>query len=323
MTGSSDKPALHVFLASPRGFCAGVERAIQIVEVALQKFGAPVYVRHEIVHNKYVVDTLRDKGAVFVDELDEVPAGATVVFSAHGVPKSVPEEAARRNLIAVDATCPLVVKVHKDAARHHLEGRDVVLIGHKGHPEVIGTTGQLPEGAVQLVETVADVAALQVQDPAALAYCTQTTLSIEDTAAVIEALIKRFPDIQGPKKQDICYATTNRQNAVKEMAEWADVVLVVGAPHSSNSQRLAETARQNGCANTRLIQRAEDIDWSWFGQPATLGITAGASAPDVLVTEVLQVLRERFEVTVEEVRVAEENIAFNIPAILRDDLPQE
>lgn len=319
MTGPTEKPALHVLLAAPRGFCAGVERAIQIVDVALQKFGAPVYVRHEIVHNRYVVETLREKGAVFVAELDEVPPGATVVFSAHGVPKSVPAEAERRNLIAVDATCPLVVKVHKDAVRHHAEGREIVLICHKGHPEVIGTMGQLPEGAVQLVETVADVSALQVRNPAALAYCTQTTLSVEDTAAIIDALIRRFPTIQGPKKQDICYATTNRQNAVKEMAEWADVVLVVGAPHSSNSQRLAQTARQNGCDKTKLIQRAEEIDWQWLGQPETLGITAGASAPEVLVTEVLQALRARFEVTVEEVRIAEENIAFNIPSILRED----
>jgi 4-hydroxy-3-methylbut-2-enyl diphosphate reductase len=296
-----------------------VDRAIQIVEAALKKFGAPVYVRHEIVHNKYVVDGLKAKGAVFVEELDEVPEGAPVVFSAHGVPKSVPAEAARRNMIAVDATCPLVSKVHRDAERHYREGREVILIGHAGHPEVVGTMGQLPKGAVHLVEEEKDIFSLKTKNPLALAYCTQTTLSVDDTAKIVATLIARFPAIQGPKKQDICYATTNRQAAVRKIAEWADVVLVLGAPNSSNSRRLAETAQQSGCEKSLLIQRASEIDWDWLGQPDTLGITAGASAPEVLVDEVLEALKKRFDVTVEEVRVAEENIAFNIPAILREE----
>lgn len=314
-----EKTPLRVLLAAPRGFCAGVDRAIQIVEVALKKFGAPVYVRHEIVHNKYVVDSLKAQGAVFVEELNEVPEGAPVVFSAHGVPKSVPLDAQNRKMIAVDATCPLVSKVHREAERHHAEGRQIILIGHAGHPEVIGTMGQLPEGAVVLVEDEADVAALVIKDPANLAYCTQTTLSVDDTARVVAALMARFPSIAGPKKQDICYATTNRQAAVRELAGKVEVVLVLGAPNSSNSKRLAEAALQHGCPKAKLIQRAAEIDWDWLGQPSALGITAGASAPEVLVEEVLEALLTRFTVTVEEVRVATENVAFNLPLILRDE----
>lgn len=320
MTQVLEKAPLRVLLAAPRGFCAGVDRAIQIVEVALRKFGAPVYVRHEIVHNKYVVDSLKAQGAVFVEELDEVPEGAPVVFSAHGVPKSVPLEAQHRKMIAVDATCPLVSKVHREAERHFEDGRQIILIGHVGHPEVIGTMGQLPEGAVLLVQDEQDVATLQVVDGDNLAYCTQTTLSLDDTAKVIAALKARFPTIAGPKKQDICYATTNRQAAVRELAPKVDAVLVLGAPNSSNSKRLAEAATLHGCAKARLIQRAAEIDWDWLGNPAAVGITAGASAPEVLVEEVLTALRERFTVTVEEVRVATENIAFNLPMILRDDV---
>jgi len=319
MTQATEKTQLRVLLAAPRGFCAGVDRAIQIVEVAIKKFGAPVYVRHEIVHNKYVVETLKAKGAVFVEELTDVPDGAPVVFSAHGVPKSVPVEAQRRTMIPVDATCPLVSKVHKEAERHFADGRQIILIGHKGHPEVIGTMGQLPEGAVVLVETVEDAVSLQVKDPENLAYCTQTTLSVDDTARVVEALKARFPNMAGPKKQDICYATTNRQAAVKELAPKVEVMLVIGAPNSSNSMRLAEVGRLAGCEKSRLIQRAAEIDWEWIGKPATLGITAGASAPEVLTEEVIAALKERFDVVVEEVRVATENIAFNLPMILRDE----
>lgn len=319
MTQVLEKAPLRVLLAAPRGFCAGVDRAIQIVEVALRKFGAPVYVRHEIVHNKYVVDSLKAQGAVFVEELDEVPEGAPVVFSAHGVPKSVPLEAQHRKMIAVDATCPLVSKVHREAERHFGEGRQIILIGHVGHPEVIGTMGQLPEGAVLLVQDERDVATLQVVDGDNLAYCTQTTLSLDDTAKVIAALKARFPTIAGPRKQDICYATTNRQAAVRELAPKVDAVLVLGAPNSSNSKRLAEAATLHGCVKAKLIQRAAEIDWDWLGNPAAVGITAGASAPEVLVEEVLAALRERFTVTIEEVRVATENVAFNLPMILRDD----
>ena len=320
MTQVLEKAPLRVLLAAPRGFCAGVDRAIQIVEVALRKFGAPVYVRHEIVHNKYVVDSLKALGAVFVEELDEVPEGAPVVFSAHGVPKAVPLEAQHRKMIAVDATCPLVSKVHREAERHFEDGRQIILIGHVGHPEVIGTMGQLPEGAVLLVQDEQDVAALKVADGNNLAYCTQTTLSLDDTAKVIAALKARFPTIAGPRKQDICYATTNRQAAVRELAPKVDAVLVLGAPNSSNSKRLAEAATLHGCAKARLTQRAAEIDWDWLGSPAAVGITAGASAPEVLVEEVLTALRERFTVTVEEVRVATENVAFNLPMILRDDV---
>lgn len=311
-------PALHVLLAAPRGFCAGVDRAIQIVERALDKFGAPVYVRHEIVHNRFVVDSLKAKGAIFIEELNEAPDGAPVVFSAHGVPKSVPAEAGRRTMIAIDATCPLVSKVHREAERHFNEGREIILIGHAGHPEVIGTMGQLPDGAVQLVETVEDVAKLSAQDPQNIAYCTQTTLSLDDTAKVIEALQARFPAIQGPMKQDICYATTNRQMAVKALAPKVEAVLVIGAPNSSNSKRLVEVARLNGCDRSLLIQRASDIDWAWLGTPKAIGITAGASAPEVLVEEVVNALKSRFNVTVEPLETAVENVVFNLPAILRE-----
>jgi 4-hydroxy-3-methylbut-2-en-1-yl diphosphate reductase len=319
MTQAVDKTHLRVLLAAPRGFCAGVDRAIQIVEKALQKFGAPVYVRHEIVHNKFVVDNLRAKGAVFVEELTEVPDGAPVVFSAHGVPKAVPVEASRRTMIGIDATCPLVTKVHKEAERHHADGKQIILIGHVGHPEVVGTMGQLPEGRVVLVETVADVAALTVSNPDNLAYCTQTTLSVDDTAKVVAALQARFPNIAGPKKQDICYATTNRQAAVKVLALQVEALIVIGAPNSSNSMRLVDVALQAGCPKARLFQRAAELDWAWLAGVKSVGITAGASAPEVLVDEVIAALRARFAVSVEEVRIAEENIAFNIPSILRDD----
>ncbi|MFV3073889.1 4-hydroxy-3-methylbut-2-enyl diphosphate reductase [Niveispirillum fermenti] len=309
-------PPLHVLLAAPRGFCAGVDRAIQIVETALRKFGAPVYVRHEIVHNRFVVESLEAKGAVFVQELDEVPDDRPVVFSAHGVPKSVPAEAQRRNMIFVDATCPLVSKVHREAERHFETGRTVILIGHAGHPEVVGTIGQLPDGAVKLVETVADVATLSVDDPDNLAFATQTTLSVDDTGAIVEALRTRFPTIAGPKREDICYATTNRQAAVKAIATGADALLVLGAPNSSNSVRLVEVARAHGCTRAMLVQRAAQIDWDRLENIRTLGITAGASAPEVLVDEVLAALGERFAVTVEEVVTATENVTFKLPRVL-------
>lgn len=312
----SDLPPLHVLLAAPRGFCAGVDRAIQIVEVTLQKFGAPVYVRHEIVHNRFVVESLEAKGAVFVKELDEVPDDRPVIFSAHGVPKSIPAEAQRRNMIYVDATCPLVSKVHREAERHHETGRTIVLIGHAGHPEVVGTIGQLPPGAVHLVETVEDVATLAVADPDNLAFATQTTLSVDDTGAIVEALRERFPTIAGPKKEDICYATTNRQAAVKAIAPKADALLVLGAPNSSNSVRLVEVARVHGCTRAMLVQRASQIDWDRLEKIRTLGITAGASAPEVLVDEVLDALRQRFQVTVEEVMTATENVSFKLPRVL-------
>ncbi len=308
---------LHVILAAPRGFCAGVDRAIQIVERSLQKFGAPVYVRHEIVHNKYVVDTLKAKGAVFVDELDQVPDGAPVVFSAHGVPKAVPAEAGRREMIPLDATCPLVSKVHREAERHFSEGRQIILIGHAGHPEVIGTMGQLPDGAVVLVETVEDVARLEVPNAEALAYCTQTTLSLDDTAEIIKALEARFPSIAGPMKQDICYATTNRQLAVKALAPKVDAILVIGAPNSSNSKRLVEVAKLAGCTKAMLIQRAADIDWTMLDGIARLGITAGASAPEVLTQEVLEALATRYTLHTETLVTAEEHVVFNLPAALR------
>ncbi|WP_445376557.1 4-hydroxy-3-methylbut-2-enyl diphosphate reductase [Niveispirillum fermenti] len=309
-------PPLHVLLAAPRGFCAGVDRAIQIVETALRKFGAPVYVRHEIVHNRFVVESLEAKGAVFVQELDEVPDDRPVVFSAHGVPKSVPAEAQRRNMIFVDATCPLVSKVHREAERHFETGRTVILIGHAGHPEVVGTIGQLPDGAVKLVETVADVATLSVDDPDNLAFATQTTLSVDDTGAIVEALRTRFPTIAGPKREDICYATTNRQAAVKAIATGADALLVLGAPNSSNSVRLVEVARAHGCTRAMLVQRAAQIDWDRLENIRTLGITAGASAPEVLVDEVLAALGEQFAVTVEEVVTATENVTFKLPRVL-------
>lgn len=309
---------LHILLAAPRGFCAGVDRAIQIVEKALDKYGAPVYVRHEIVHNKFVVDTLRAKGAVFVEELSEIPDdGRPVVFSAHGVPKSVPDAARQRQMFFIDATCPLVTKVHNEAERHYRMGRQIVLIGHTGHPEVIGTMGQLPEGAVVLVETVEQVDTLVVNDPANLAYCTQTTLSVDDTTQVVEALRKRFPLIVGPQKEDICYATTNRQMAVKEIAPRVDALFVIGAPNSSNSNRLVEVAKVYGCGRAFLVQRATDIPWAQLDGVTTLGLTAGASAPDVLIEEVIESLRLRYSVTVEEVAITRESVVFNIPRLLR------
>jgi len=307
-----------IFLAAPRGFCAGVDRAIKIVEMALEKWGAPVYVRHEIVHNKFVVDNLRDKGAVFVEELDECPKDRPVIFSAHGVPKSVPAEAENRNMIFVDATCPLVSKVHIEAERHSRNGLQMVMIGHKGHPETIGTMGQLPEGEVLLVETVEDVAELHVRDSDSLAYVTQTTLSIDDTADIVTALQNRFPEIVGPHKEDICYATTNRQMAVKAIAEKVDALLVVGAPNSSNSKRLVEVGAKAGCKYAQLVQRADDIDWHALDDVQNIGITAGASAPEVLVKEVIEAFRAKGEVQVEIVETAQENVNFKVPQVLRE-----
>ncbi|MFP5509703.1 MAG: 4-hydroxy-3-methylbut-2-enyl diphosphate reductase [Alphaproteobacteria bacterium] len=311
------KPPLTLYLAAPRGFCAGVDRAIKIVEMALEKWGAPVFVRHEIVHNKFVVDGLRAKGAVFVEELDEVPGDRPVIFSAHGVPKSVPAAAAAREMIYVDATCPLVSKVHIEAERHHEAGLQIVMIGHAGHPETIGTMGQLPAGEVLLVEVPEDVARLKVRDAGKLAFVTQTTLSVDDTAEVVEALKARFPGIVGPHKEDICYATTNRQEAVKAMAPKCDAMLVVGAPNSSNSKRLVEVGARAGCAYAQLVQRAADIDWRALEGISSIGITAGASAPDVLITEVVDAFRARFDVTVEQVVTAEENVEFKVPRVLR------
>jgi 4-hydroxy-3-methylbut-2-enyl diphosphate reductase len=305
-------PQLRVLIAAPRGFCAGVDRAIQIVELALERFGAPVYVRHEIVHNRYVVDRLREMGAVFVDELDEVPDDRPVVFSAHGVPKSVPAAAQDRGLTYVDATCPLVSKVHRQAERLIAEGRHIVFVGHAGHPEVIGTFGQVPDGSITLVETVGDVRELHVPDSANLAFLTQTTLSVDDTAAIVDALKARFPDIRAPRSEDICYATSNRQAAVKAIAAECERMLVIGAPNSSNSLRLAEVAERMGVP-ARLIERASDIDWDWLGQPATLGLTAGASAPELLVREVVDALRARFEVTEEQADHTPERMIFKLP----------
>ncbi|WP_442772744.1 4-hydroxy-3-methylbut-2-enyl diphosphate reductase [Paenirhodobacter enshiensis] len=316
------KPALTLYLAAPRGFCAGVDRAIKIVEMALEKWGAPVYVRHEIVHNKFVVDSLRSKGAVFVEELDECPDDRPVIFSAHGVPKSVPAEAARRDLIQIDATCPLVTKVHNEAARHFENGLQMVMIGHAGHPETLGTMGQLPEGEVLLVETVEDVAKIAPRDPAKLAFITQTTLSVDDTADIVAALRARFPAIIGPGKEDICYATTNRQSAVKAIAGKIDALLVIGAPNSSNSRRLVEVGRANGCAYSQLVGRASEIDWRALEGAKAIGVTAGASAPEVLVNEVIDAFRERRDVTVEMVETAREDIEFKVPRILRDPAAQ-
>ncbi len=311
-------PPLMLYLAAPRGFCAGVDRAIQIVEMALEKWGAPVYVRHEIVHNRYVVDGLRAKGAVFVEELSECPDDRPVVFSAHGVPKSVPAEASNRQMIAVDATCPLVTKVHNEAARHHTNGLQLIYIGHEGHPETVGTMGQLPAGEVLLVETPEDVAGLVVRDETKLAFATQTTLSVDDTAAIVEALRTRFPAITGPGHEDICYATTNRQAAVKAIAPKIDALLVVGAPNSSNSKRLVEVGRAAGCSYAQLVQRASDIDWRALEGISALGVTAGASAPEILINEVIDAFRARFDVTVELVETAVENIEFKVPRILRE-----
>ncbi|MBT8408982.1 MAG: 4-hydroxy-3-methylbut-2-enyl diphosphate reductase [Alphaproteobacteria bacterium] len=312
------KPPLTLYLAAPRGFCAGVDRAIKIVEMALQKWGAPVYVRHEIVHNRFVVDSLRDKGAVFVEELDECPGDRPVIFSAHGVPKAVPAEAARREMVYVDATCPLVSKVHIEAERHHGNGLQMVMIGHAGHPETIGTMGQLPPGEVILVETVADVATIIPRDPEKLAFITQTTLSVDDTADIVAALQARFPAIVGPHKEDICYATTNRQEAVKAMAARTDAMLVIGAPNSSNSKRLVEVGANAGCSYAQLVQRAADIDWRALKGISSIGITAGASAPEVLIREVIGAFHERFDVTEEIVETAKENVEFKVPRVLRE-----
>lgn len=316
---ASPPPTLKILLAAPRGFCAGVDRAIKIVELALEKFGAPVYVRHEIVHNRFVVDSLRSKGAVFVEELDEIPeTEQPVIFSAHGVAKSVPEAANSRNMFVLDATCPLVFKVHFEAIRHHEAGHQVVLIGHAGHPEVVGTMGQLPEGAVHLIETVDDVAKFEPRDPEKLAFTTQTTLSVDDTAKIVAALQKRFPQIIGPHKEDICYATTNRQAAVKNIAPRCDLILVVGAPNSSNSLRLVEVAERGGCPSGRLVQRKEDIPWDLIPNTGgTVGLTAGASAPEVLVDEIVEALGKRYAIDVELAATVEENISFNIPRALR------
>ena len=311
-------PPLTLYLAAPRGFCAGVDRAIRIVEMALEKWGAPVYVRHEIVHNKFVVDGLRAKGAVFVEELDDCPLDRPVIFSAHGVPKAVPAEAARRQMIAVDATCPLVTKVHNEAQRHSENGLQLVMIGHAGHPETVGTMGQLPPGEVLLVETVADVATLRVRDPAKLAFITQTTLSVDDTAEIAAALKDRFPAILAPAHDDICYATTNRQAAVKAISPQIDALLVIGAPKSSNSRRLVEVGKAAGCAYSQLVQRAADIDWRALAGIRSVGITAGASAPEVLVNEVIDAFRARFDTTVELVETAQEHIEFKVPRLLRE-----
>jgi 4-hydroxy-3-methylbut-2-en-1-yl diphosphate reductase len=305
-------PALDLLIAAPRGFCAGVDRAIRIVELAIEKHGRPVYVRHEIVHNKYVVDTLKAQGAIFVDELDEVPDGAPVVFSAHGVPKSVPANAEARGLSYLDATCPLVSKVHRQAERLVENDRHIIFIGHRGHPEVEGTFGQVPAGAMTLIETLDDVATLAPAHPAKLAFLTQTTLSVDDTAEIVRALKVRFPEIQGPRGEDICYATSNRQEAVKRIASRCDAMLVIGAPNSSNSLRLVEVAERNG-VRAKLIQRAEEIDFDWLGAPATLGITAGASAPEILVREVVDALATRFTVSETVVEAAVESIEFKLP----------
>ena len=312
------KPPLTLYLAAPRGFCAGVDRAIKIVEMALEKWGAPVFVRHEIVHNKFVVDGLRDKGAVFVESLDDCPDDRPVIFSAHGVPKAVPAKAERRQMIYVDATCPLVSKVHIEAQRHADNGLQMIMIGHAGHPETVGTMGQLPEGEVLLVETVADVAQVAPRDPARLAFVTQTTLSVDDTIDIVAALKDRFPAIIGPHKEDICYATTNRQDAVKAMAPKCDAMLVVGAPNSSNSKRLVEVGTKAGCAYSQLVQRATDIDWRALDGISSIGITAGASAPEVLINEVIDAFRDRYDVTVEMVETAVENVEFKVPRVLRE-----
>jgi 4-hydroxy-3-methylbut-2-enyl diphosphate reductase len=317
-TDSIGKPPLRVLLCSPRGFCAGVVRAIDTVERALALYGRPVYVRHEIVHNKYVVEALKTKGAVFVEELDEVPAAATVVFSAHGVPKRVIDEARHRNLFTVDATCPLVTKVHREAEIHYRRGREIVLIGHGGHPEVVGTIGQLPPGAVTLVETLAEAAAFVPRDPARLAYVTQTTLSVDDTAEIIAFLKQRFRAIVGPQKDDICYATTNRQEAVKRVAPQVEAMIVVGSPNSSNSQRLKEVAERSGCPSAALVQRAQDIDWERFGELRNLGITAGASAPELLVEEIIGAFAERYSISLETVSAANEDVFFPLPRPLRN-----
>jgi len=311
------RPPLILYLAAPRGFCAGVDRAIKIVEMALKKWGAPIFVRHEIVHNKFVVDDLKSKGAIFVEELNECPDDRPVIFSAHGVPKAVPAAAAKREMVYVDATCPLVSKVHIEAQRHAENGLQMIMIGHAGHPETIGTMGQLPEGEVLLVETVDDVATVDVRDPNALAYVTQTTLSVDDTTDIVVALNARFPTIVGPHKEDICYATTNRQEAVKAAAPRCDAMLVVGAANSSNSQRLVEVARRAGCGYSQLVMRDTDIDWRALEGISSIGITAGASAPEVLINEIIDAFKNRYAVTVEIVETAVENVEFKVPRVLR------
>lgn len=310
------KPDLKIILAQPRGFCAGVDRAIEIVERALQKFGAPVYVRHEIVHNKYVLEDLKKKGAIFVKELSEVPEDKPVIFSAHGVPKKVPAEASRRNMIYIDATCPLVSKVHHEAEAHQRNGKQIILIGHAGHPEVIGTMGQLPEGAITLVETVTDVATLKVEKPENLVYITQTTLSVDDTKHIVAALKERFPQISTQKKEDICYATTNRQEAVRAIAPRVDAVIVIGSRNSSNSNRLVEVAKAYGCPEAFLVDSAKDIDWQKLQGMKALGLTAGASAPEVLVQEVIESAKQFYNVETETVTLANEQVTFKIPRVL-------
>ena len=315
----AQKPPLKVLLCSPRGFCAGVVRAIDSVERALEVYGPPVYVRHEIVHNRFVVESLRRKGAIFVEELGEIPeTDAPVIFSAHGVAKSVPAEAKQRNLFVLDATCPLVTKVHREAEIHHRRGREIVLVGHAGHPEVVGTMGQLPLGAVTLIETLADAQRFLPKDASQLAYVTQTTLSVDDTAQIVQCLRSRFPAIIGPHKEDICYATTNRQDAVKRVAPQVDAMIVVGAPNSSNSQRLKEVAEREGCPRAVLLQNAGEIDWSLFGSIVSLGITAGASAPEVLVEQIIAAFAERYEVEVSSVSTADESVFFPLPRALRE-----
>jgi 4-hydroxy-3-methylbut-2-enyl diphosphate reductase len=312
----AQKPTLELLIAAPRGFCAGVDRAIQIVELAIERYGAPVYVRHEIVHNRFVVDSLKAKGAIFVETLDDVPDGVPVVFSAHGVPKAVPAKAASRGLSYLDATCPLVSKVHRQAERLVAAGRHILFVGHAGHPEVIGTFGQVPGGAMSLIETVADAEAFEPVDPANLAFLTQTTLSVDDTAAIMEVLQRRFPAIVAPKADDICYATSNRQAAVKAIAGAVDLVLVIGAPNSSNSLRLVEVAEREG-TSAKLVQRATDLDWSWLAGCGSVGITAGASAPEVLVRELVDLLASRFEVTEREVATTHESLTFKLPRELQ------
>ena len=316
------KPPLTILMAAPRGFCAGVVRAIDIVERALERYGKPVYVRHEIVHNKYVVEGLKRKGAVFVEDLDEIPEdGRPVVFSAHGVPRAVPEAARKRNLLQIDATCPLVTKVHMEAHRHHAEGSYIVLIGHHGHPEVIGTMGQLPVGAITLLETIADAEAFVPRDPERLAYVTQTTLSVDDTQDIVHTLRRRFPAIKGPYKEDICYATTNRQEAVKAIAGRVDLLLVVGAPNSSNSRRLVEVGLKSGCRRVALVQTVRDIDWAALENVATIGLTAGASAPEVLIEEIVEACRRRYQVAIEQITLREETVSFKLPRELREAKP--
>ncbi len=310
------KRPLKILLAGPRGFCAGVDRAIQIVELAIEKHGPPVYVRHEIVHNRYVVEDLETKGAVFVEELDQVPEGVPVVFSAHGVPKSVFADAEERDMYYLDATCPLVTKVHVDAARHEKEGKDLILIGHAGHPEVIGTMGQLHNGEMILVENARQAETVDVPDPGNLAFVTQTTLSVDDTSEIIEILQRRFPSIEAPRKEDICYATTNRQAAVKSLADECEAMIVLGAPNSSNSNRLAEVALTIGCPKSALIQRVAEMEDGWLDGVSTLGVTAGASAPEILVQELIDTLSEEFAVTVEERNIIDENVTFSLPRAL-------